>query len=222
MSVKFTVIAVGVEYVLGLGMAVVLNRDLPGLGVIRTILILPMAMIPVVVGFAWRIMLDPNFGILNYLMRWVGLTPIEWLGQSSTALYSLIAVDVWQWTPFMFLMLTAGLVSLPNEVLEAALVDGASAWQQFRHVAFPMIRNISILSILIRALDVWKVFDIIYVMTRGGPGTSTTTLNVHSYYTAFQWFNLGYAGAIVMILLIISITVAQLTLRSQRQLLEIE
>lgn len=221
-SVKFTIIAVTVEYTIGLIMAIALNRKLPGLGIMRTIFILPMAMTPVVVGFAWRVMLDPNFGILNYMMQAVGLTPIEWLGKSSTALYALIAVDVWQWTPFMFLMLTAGLVSLPNEVLESALVDGASAWQQFWHVVFPMIRNISILALLIRTLDVWKVFDTIYVMTRGGPGTSTTTLNIYGYYTAFQWFNLGYAAAIVVVLILVSTIVAQVVIRTQTQLLEVE
>lgn len=219
-SSVFTVGAVVVEYVFGLALAVALNRKLPGLGLIRTLLIVPMAMTPVVTGIVWRMLYDPTFGMLNYLLGQVGITGQAWVAQSSTALYALIVVDIWQWTPFMFLVLTAGLQSLPSDPFEAARVDGASRWQMFWQIAFPLLWPVSLLAILLRAIDAWKVFDIVYAVTKGGPGTATQTLNFYSYTKGFQWFDLGYAAALIIVVLVVATIFTNALVRVQPQILE--
>ena len=219
-STVFTVGAVTVEYGFGLALAVALNRKLPGLGLIRTLLIVPMAMTPVVTGIVWRMLYDPTFGMINYLLGQVGITGQAWVAQSSTALYALMVVDIWQWTPFMFLVLTAGLQSLPSDPFEAARVDGASRWQTFWQIAFPLLWPVSLLAILLRAIDAWKVFDIVYAVTKGGPGTSTQTLNFYSYTKGFQWFDLGYAAALIVVVLFVATIFTNVLVRVQPQILE--
>ena len=219
-STVFTVGAVAVEYGFGLALAVGLNRKLPGLGLIRTLLIVPMAMTPVVTGIVWRMLYDPTFGMINYLLGQVGISGQAWVAQSSTALYALMVVDIWQWTPFMFLVLTAGLQSLPSDPFEAARVDGASRWQTFWQIAFPLLWPVSLLAILLRAIDAWKVFDIVYAVTKGGPGTSTQTLNFYSYTKGFQWFDLGYAAALIVVVLFVATIFTNVLVRVQPQILE--
>jgi multiple sugar transport system permease protein len=219
-SAVFTIGAVVVEYALGLALAVALNRKLPGLGIIRTLLIVPMAMTPVVTGLVWRMLYDPTFGMINYLLSLIGLTGQAWVAQSSTALYALMVVDIWQWTPFVFLVLTAGLQSLPNEPFEAARVDGASRWQTFWQITFPLLWPVSLLVILLRTIDAWKVFDIVYAVTKGGPGTATQTLNFYSYTKGFQWFDLGYAAALIVVVLLVATIFTNVLVRFQPQMLE--
>lgn len=219
-SAVFTIGAVVIEYGLGLALAVALNRKLPGLGIIRTLLIVPMAMTPVVTGLVWRMLYDPTFGMINYLLTLIGVTGQAWVAQSSTALYALMVVDVWQWTPFVFLVLTAGLQSLPNEPFEAALVDGASRWQTFWQITFPLLWPVSLLVILLRTIDAWKVFDIVYAVTKGGPGTATQTLNFYSYTKGFQWFDLGYAAALIVVVLLVATIFTNALVRFQPHMLE--
>ncbi|HWE63102.1 MAG TPA: sugar ABC transporter permease [Chloroflexota bacterium] len=199
----FTTAAVALEFLLGFGIALLLNRRLRGLGVVRTLLLLPMVMTPVIVGLTWRMLYSPTYGILDYLLAQVGLAQPGWLDDGHLALWSVVAVDVWQWTPFMFLLLTAGLHSLPTEPYEAARVDGASWYASFRLLTLPLMRNIIIIALIFRAIDAFDTFDIIWVLTNGGPGTTTQTLTIYSYFQSFRWFNFSYGAALSVVMLLI-------------------
>lgn len=198
----FTGGAVATELVLGFGIALLLNKGLRGLGLVRTLMLLPMVMTPVIVALSWRMLFSPTYGLFDYLLSVIGLAQPDWLGDSRVALLSVIAVDVWQWTPFMFLMLTAGLHSLPSEPFEAARVDGAGRLAMFRFLTLPMMRNIIIIAVIFRAIDAFDTFDIIWVLTNGGPGTTTQTLTIYSYLQSFRWFNFGYGAALSVLMLI--------------------
>lgn len=198
----FTGGAVAVEFLLGFGIALLLNRRLRGLGLVRTLMLLPMVMTPVIVGLTWRMLFSPIYGVFDYVLSLFGLPQPDWLSNTHTALASVIAVDVWQWTPFMFLLLTAGLHSLPSEPFEAARVDGAGRLNVFRYLTLPLMRNIIIIALIFRAIDAFDTFDIIWVLTNGGPGTATQTLTIYSYFQSFRWFNFGYGAALSVLMLI--------------------
>jgi multiple sugar transport system permease protein len=221
-SVIFVVVAIAVEYVLGLAIALLMNRRLRGIGIFRTALLLPMAMTPIVTGMLWLILYNPNYGLINYLLGLVGIQGPDWISNPKTALLALIIVDIWQWTPFMFLVLSAGLAGLPIEVAEAAKVDGANRWQEFWSVTLPLLKRTSLLAILLRIIDLWKVFDTIFALTKGGPGTSTQTLNFYGYLQGFRWFNLGYAAAIMVVAMFAIMFFANYFMRLQGGLLEAE
>lgn len=193
--------AVIAEFLLGLGIALLLNRKLRGLGLVRALLLLPMVMTPVIVALTWRMLYGPTYGYFDYLLGLLGFRQPDWLNDSGLALASVIAVDVWQWTPFMFLLLTAGLHSLPTEPFEAARVDGAGRLATFRYLTLPLLRNIIIIALIFRAIDAFDTFDIIWVLTNGGPGTSTQTLTIYSYFQSFRWFNFGYGAALSVVML---------------------
>ena len=182
----------------------------------RTLIILPMSITPIVVGLMWRILYNPSFGLINSTLASLGIAGPEWLGSRDTALLSVILVDVWQWTPFMFLMMTAELQSLPIEPFEAARVDGASGLQTFQLITLPMMKPIILIALLFRIIDGFKVstFDPIFIMTKGGPGSITQTLNIYAFLTGFEWFNLGYASAIVVCALLLLTLIGRLFLRS--------
>ena len=167
-TAKFTIITVLLELVLGLCIAVYLHRDFFGRGIVRTVMLLPMVSTPVAVALIWVIMFNPSLGVLNYLLSLVGIKPLLWLGHPRTALPSLIFMDVWKWTPFMVLILHAGLQSLPLTPFEAALIDGASRWQLFRYVTLPLLRPTVAVALIFRTMNSLKTFDTIYVMTEGG------------------------------------------------------
>jgi multiple sugar transport system permease protein len=164
-------------------------------------MLLPMVMTPVIVALTWRMLYGPTYGFFDYLLSRLGLGQPDWLDNSRLALASVITVDAWQWTPFMFLMLTAGLHSLPTEPFEAARVDGAGRIATFRHITLPLLRNIIIIALIFRAIDAFDTFDIIWVLTNGGPGTSTQTLTIYSYFQSFRWFNFGYGAALSVVML---------------------
>ena len=218
----FVVVGIAVEYVLGLAIALLMNRRLRGIGIFRTALLLPMAMTPIVTGMVWLILYNPNYGLINYLLGLVGIQGPDWISQPNTALLALIIVDIWQWTPFMFLVLSAGLAGLPIEVSEAAKVDGANRWQEFWSVTLPLLKRTSLLAILLRVIDLWKVFDTIFALTKGGPGTATQTLNFYGYLQGFRWFNLGYAAAIMVVAMFVIMFFANYFMRLQGGLLEAE
>jgi multiple sugar transport system permease protein len=200
----YVVCASGIELAAGTGIALFLNRDFPGRHIVRTLLLIPLIMTPVVAGLIWRIFYDPNSGIANYLLSLVGFPDgVDWLGDPHIALASLILVDVWQWTPFVIVIVMAALESMEREPIEAAMIDGANRWQMTRYVILPMVRDAILVAATLRLIDSVKVFDIIYVMTRGGPALSTETLNMYSYLTAFNYFSLGYAGTIALVLTIL-------------------
>ncbi|HEY8283466.1 MAG TPA: sugar ABC transporter permease [Chloroflexota bacterium] len=199
----FTLAAVGVEFLLGFAIAILLNRRLRGLGLVRTLLLLPMVMTPVIVGITWRMLYSPTYGLVDYFLGRLGFGQPDWLGDSRLALWSVVTVDVWQWTPFMFLLLTAGLHSLPSEPYEAARVDGAGRLATFRLLTLPLLRNVIIVALIFRAIDAFDTFDIIWVLTNGGPGASTQTLTIYSYFQTFRWLNYGYGAALSIIMLLL-------------------
>ena len=193
--------AVSIELCLGLGVAMMLNHPFPGVQIFRSLLIVPMMIPPIVSALMWKIILLPtNQGVLNYFLSFIGLGPVAWLGQSSTALISLIIIDVWIFSPFAILIFLAGLQSLPKEPFEAALIDGASDWFIFRRLTLPMLTPCIILITLFRLIDSLKVFDTIYATTKGGPAGATNTLHILSYYEAIRWFNMSYGMVYLFVL----------------------
>jgi multiple sugar transport system permease protein len=210
----------GVELVLGFVLALVLSRKLRGLGIVRTLLIIPMAMTPVVVGLTWRLLYTPPFGLVNYTASLAGIDLPPMLTDPVLAFVAVVIVDVWQWTPFMMLLVLAGLQSLPNEPFEAAAVDGASRLQALRYLTIPMLRGIVLVALIFRGVDAFDTFDTIFVLTRGGPGTATQTLTMFDFFEAFRWFHFGYAAAVAVVMLVLLWAVSFGAIRSiGRQLL---
>jgi multiple sugar transport system permease protein len=195
---------VPVQFLLGLGVALILNQ-IAGkvIGFLRTTLIIPTIMTPVIVGLVWRLMYNPDIGMLNYFLGLFGLPPVNWTGMPGTALPSVMMADTWEWTPFMALIMLAGLQALPQEPFEAALVDGASAWQSFRYITLPFLAPTMLVALLIRLMDAFKTFDLVFVLTQGGPGMSTEILNYYTYRYGFKFFHLGYASALSWLLVIV-------------------
>lgn len=205
----YVVLAVGIEGLLGLALALFIHRAVPG-GAVRTLMyilmILPMVTPPVVAGVIARLMYTPNYGVINYALRGVGLiqNDIEWLSTGATAMFSVLSVDIWQWTPFVFLVMFAGLQAVPQDVAEAARSDGAGGWNLFRYVEFPYLRSLLVLVLVFRVTDTFRVFDHVVVLTGGGPGASTEFLSVYLYRVAFKFFNLSYAAAISLFVLLVA------------------
>ena len=209
----YVVVAVGLELIIGMLIAILLSQNLHGESLFRSLLVLPIAATPVAVGLIWRLMYNPTGGLVNQMLRGVGLPPGKWTSSPATALPSLIIVDIWQWTPFVILILLAGLLALPDEPFEAAKIDGASALQSFWHITIPMLSPLIYTAMLFRFIDAFKAFDIIWVMTGGGPGRATTTLNVFAFRTGFEFLHMGTAAAIAILMLILAITVSTALLR---------
>jgi multiple sugar transport system permease protein len=209
--------AVALEYVLGLGVALLLNQKIHFRRFFRVAFLMPMMLTPAAVGYVGRMLFNEGMGPVNDIIKHLGGPFIPWLTNPTLALPSLIFVDTWEWTPFMMIVLLAGLQSLPPEVFEAARVDGASDWQAFWHITFPLLLPTSITVILIRALEAFKLFDIVVVMTGGGPGTATETVTRYAYLVAMKYGNLGYASAIAYSLLIMVIIFSMLFLNTVRQ-----
>jgi multiple sugar transport system permease protein len=181
----------------------VLNRRLPGIGAIRLIIYLPMMMSPLVIGYFWKFILDGSFGVLNYLISFLGIPPQQWTIDLTLAKASIVLVDVWQWTPFVILILLAGLQSVPPQLYEAATLDRASTWMQFRRITLPYLATPILLALLFRTIDTFKIFDIVYVVTAGGPGDLTETLSVFAFYEGFKFSQLGRAAAISWLVVIV-------------------
>ena len=199
-----------IEFGLGLAIALLLANKLPGMSVSRAILIMPTTIAPVVVGFLFRYMYDPNGGLAGWLLGTVGLAaPIEGiLGSSTTALAAVLFADVWQWTPFFAIVLYAGLLSVPPSLIEAARLDGASAWTMFWRIKFPLVLKTALIILILRFMQLFNTFDLVLVLTRGGPGTSSRTLGYTLYQQGLVDFNIGIASATTwLIVLIVNIIV---------------
>jgi len=210
---------VPIQFALGLGVALILYRITRKIiGLLRTTMVIPAIMTPIVVGIIWRLMYNPDMGMLNYLLSLIGLPPVNWTGMPLSALPSVMMADIWEWTPFMALIMLAGLQALPREPLEAAVVDGASNWQTLRLIILPLMSPVMLVAILIRLMDSFKTFDLIFVLTQGGPGMSTEVLNYYTYRYGFKFFHMGYASALswllVIVLNVIAIVLGR-TLRSR-------
>jgi multiple sugar transport system permease protein len=202
----YAAVALTFEFLLGLGLAVLLDRPLGGRSFFRAALLIPMMLPPVVVGVVWRLMLNPDFGAINGTLKGAGLDTqaLTWTASPVLAMASVIAVDVWQWTPFMFLVLLAGLQAIPQEPYEAALVDGSNAWQTFRHVTLPLLKPAILIALLLRTMDLLRVFDQIFILTEGGPGFATETVSLYIYRAAFRFADFSYAAAMSLVLLILT------------------
>jgi multiple sugar transport system permease protein len=197
--------SVGLEFVIGLILALILNRDMAGTQIFTTLTIIPMAITPVVGALIWRHLLTPPVGWIDYYLMKFGLmhTPYEWLGHAGSAMMSAILVDVWQWTPFVALILLAGLRAQPVDPYEAAMIDGASRLQIFRFITLPFLKHFITIAVVLRLIDAFKTFGSVYVLTGGGPGNSTELVNLTVYRVALQSFRVGYGAAIGFIFLII-------------------
>jgi multiple sugar transport system permease protein len=213
---QFTLVAVTAELVLGIAIALLLRRPFRGQSVVKTLILLPMVATPVAISMVWLLLLEPTIGAFNRMFMELGLTPQPWLGSSEQALWVLIAVDIWQWTPMMTMIALAGLLSLPEDPYEAALVDGANATQSFFRITLPLLVPTLLTALLLRSIEALKTFDIIYTMTRGGPGFATETLNILAYVRAFEYFRLGKASALLVVFFAIVLLVSILFLRVRR------
>ncbi len=200
-TLVFALAVVMLEVFCGIFLALLLERPIRGMSVFRTIFILPMMIAPVVVGLIWRYMYSEQYGVLDMMVKALGFAGIPWLSSPRMALLSVIIADIWQWTPFIFILAMAALQSLPASVLEAARVDGARSWQTILHIKIPLIMPVIIVAGLLRLIDAFKVLEVIYIMTDGGPGLSTEILSLHIYKTAFVSQQLGRAAALSNLLL---------------------
>ena len=209
LTAVFVVVALALELVIGFLVALALWRPLRGSRIFTTILILPFGLTPVALALAWRLLFNPSGGGINALLARLGLPPLDWTASQDLALPSLIIVDIWQWTPFVILILLAGLVALPGETFEAAAVEGAGFWRSVFHVALPLLRPLILVVVLFRGIDLFRTFDTFWVITSGGPGNATETLNILLYRIAFQNLNFGRAAALALVMLVIVIAVSQ-------------
>ncbi|GAA1806824.1 carbohydrate ABC transporter permease [Nesterenkonia flava] len=211
-SVIITFGCVFAALVLGLLLALLLDREFVGRGVVRTLLITPFLIMPVAGAMLWSIsMFNPSYGLVNWLIGLVGIAPVDWTSQYPVL--SIVIALVWQWTPFMMLLLLAGLQSQPRDVLEAAQMDGASTWQTFRHITLPHLRFYMELAVLLGAIYVVNTFDHIYLMTAGGPGTASANLPFYIYQRAFLGFDIGQSAAMGVVTVIATIIISMLALR---------
>ncbi len=204
-TLVFTVVAVGMEFVIGLAFALLVERYVQRLNFIKTILMLPMMLPPIAVAIVWKLMYQPQFGVINDLLFRLGLEPSLWASGHATAMISIIIVDIWEWTPFVFLMCLAGLAGLPVEPYEAAELDGANAWQKFRDLTWPFLRPVVTITLLLRVMDAFRLFDQVFILTRGGPAGATETMSYYIYKVAFRFFDIGYAAAISLFMLALTI-----------------
>mgnify|MGYP000255576000 FL=1 len=206
-TLKFAISVVSVEMFIGVGLALLLDRKLRGMSLLRTLFILPMMIAPVVVGLIWRYMYHPTLGVFNRGLKSIGFESVDWLGQH--ALMSIIIADIWQWTPFIFILSLAALQSLPRSALEAASIDGATGLQQIIHIKLPLMMPVLIVTGLLRLIDAFKVLEVILVMTQGGPGLSTEILALRISRTASEFRELGVAAAmsnyLLMMLLLLTV-----------------
>ncbi len=209
----FSAIALVFEVVLGIAIALFLNRTFFGKNIVKTAFLLPMVATPVAIGMVWKLIYEPNIGILNTVIRDMGGPKIDWLGNSDIALYSLIVVDIWQWTPFVMLIILAGLTSIPTDPYESAMIDGANRWQIITKITLPLLRPTIYTAVLLRLIDVLKTFDIIYSMTQGGPGYATETMNILSFRQAFEFMQFGQSGATLIVFFVIVMLIAAITIK---------
>ncbi|MDR1575336.1 MAG: sugar ABC transporter permease [Treponema sp.] len=213
----FTFGAVAAEAVLGTIIALILNREFIGKGLLKFILLLPLVVTPVAIGIVFNLFYDPTIGFLNFILNSLGLPQSGWVTGAKTVLPSLMLVDVWQWTPMIALIVLAGLSGLSSEPFESAMVDGANGVQIFFRVTLPMIMPTALTAIVLRAVDALKTYDIIYAMTRGGPGYSSETLNILAYKLSFEYFSLGQSSAALVFLFLIVLLFSLGVMRLRRQ-----
>jgi len=210
-TAKYVVMAVGAEFLLGFGVALLLNRAFPGRGLLTTLLLLPMMLSPVIAASFWKLMYEPEWGALNFYIKDLGFRPIEWLANQKISLISLAIVDAWQWTPFMLLISLAGLSAVPRYLYEAAEVDQASGWFKFRHITLPMVWPLLLIALIFRTMDAVRVFEYPRIMTADAEATQTIATRLYHY--AFPEFNTGLSTAFAYIVLVMIIAMTNIYVR---------
>ena len=212
-SCLFVALAVSIEFVLGLLLAFVFNARLPGLATLRKISLLPVMIMPLVVGLAWFYMFNENFGVANWFVTLLGGERLPFLTSDNLALWAIVIADAWQWTPFVMLVLFAALQALPEYVYEAARMDGLSDWQIFWRVTLPLLRPAILIVLVIRAVDAVRMLELVFMMTKGGPGGATEVIPWYLYTTGFTSLNVGYAAAMAVLMIILVTVLSQFLVR---------
>lgn len=212
----YTIFGVTVQTFLGVSMALLFNRQFWGRGILRALAILPMVATPVAISLIFVMMYHPQLGILNYLLKQIGLAPWTWTYASSTAIPALVLVDTWQWTPLIMLICLAGLASLPHDPYESAMIDGANRAQLLWYITLPLLRPVIVTAVLFRLIDSLKSFDVIFVMTQGGPGNASDTINLYLFNTAFSYFKMGQASSMVVVFFAIILGMSMIVARIRR------
>jgi len=218
-TVFFVVVAVTLEFFIGFAMALLLWRKIPGGGFFRVLFCIPMMLAPVAIGFMFRMIFDEQDGPVNAILHGLHLPQVLWLSDTTTAPISVLLMDIWEWTPLMFLLLLAGLQAMPEEAIEAARLDGASGFRVIWNIIFPILAPISVMAVFLRMIDAFTIFGQIYLLTGGGPGTATTSTTLFAFYQGFQNFNMSYGSTISLALLIFVTVTALVYLAITRMLL---
>ncbi len=209
----FIVIALPIELILGFFLALLMNNEIKGFKIFRALLLLPVFVLPVLSGLTWRLMLQPEYGVLAYLFKMINFGPEAWLADNTYAFVAVIVQDVWRMTPFMFMLIYAGLSSMPSEFIEAAQIDGANFWKRVSHIIVPYLKPVLGTALLMRLIDALRIFSEVYVMTYGGPGNSTLLLSLYVNRVGFDFGQLGQSSAIAVFLLIVALSLSYFIVR---------
>lgn len=202
-TLVFVGVSIVLELIIGFALALMLMRQRFAVGFLRGALLLPVIVTPIAVAFVWRLLFSPSLGLFNYVLAMVGIGPMEWIYSPDQAMPALIIVEVWQRAPELMLIIFTALLAFPKDLSEAATIDGASAWKIFWSIKLPLLKPIVMVGVLFRVIDLFKTFDIFYILTRGGPGVSTETLAVLVYQSGFGFLRMGYASAQAVVLFIV-------------------
>jgi multiple sugar transport system permease protein len=216
-SILMVLLAVSFELVCGLGIALIFSKEIKGRRLFRTLLILPLMTLPVVTGYIWRMMFHYDGGPINDFIVRLGFSPVGWLLGYPQGVFAIVIADVWQWTPFVAMVLLAAFQSLPKELVDSARVDGASSCQVFWHVSLPLVFPVFLIVTLLRIIDVFKLLDPVFILTGGGPGISTLTISLHTYYVGLRYFNMGLASASSYAMVIFCSVVVVILIRAMRR-----
>ncbi len=217
LQLGFIVIALPIETILGFFVAILLNRDGKFYDVVRALLLLPVFVLPVISGLTWRMLLQPEYGMMSFILEKLGFGVKAWLAEPNFAYSMVIIQDIWRMWPFMFMFIYAGLSGMPREYIEAAQIDGAGFWKKITKIVIPYLRPTIATALLLRLIDALRIFSEVYVMTGGGPGNSTLLLSLYINKQAFEFFNIGYAAAMGVILLIVALVIAFFIVRGNIQ-----
>lgn len=212
---EFTAAAIILEFIIGLLLALLLSKSFRGSNVYRSLFLIPMMLTPVVVGLIWKFMLNQTFGVINLVLRdYFHIFGLTWHGARSTALPTIVMIDVWKWTSFMFVILLAGISAIPTDIYEQAELDGANRFSQFFYITLPLLKPIAVVAIFLRMFDSFRIFDTVWILTQGGPGDATKTISILIFRQAFRFFNLGYSSALSLLFLffIIAVTLVMVKL----------
>lgn len=217
-TLYFAILSVILPVILGVFAAEVFHQNFPLRGLLRGIYIAPMMATPVAIALVFTMMFHPQLGVLNYLLSLIGIPKQLWVYSADTVIPTLALVEVWQWTPLVMLIVLGGLAALPTEPYESAIMDGASQWDMFRYLTLPLILPFLMIAVIIRTIDALKSFDIIYVITQGGPGTASETINIFLYLQAFAFLRVGHASAVVIVFFVIILALALILLYARERL----